>query len=247
MKKIISIILVSIFLNSCQDPSLKSTRSLVNSGTYDHWAQVFLAKSWSHGAFGSCVGCLWGGAGSTRQEAIDKAMQLCENSEQARKKTNLKCILYRDGSKSEERRKQLAKQNNSAGSQVMTLQSMKSTCMQFGYKEGTEKLADCMKELYLKETETKTTITATPKRKIDPSVWDDLLNISKGMSEGKSFTESLGSVGSSSSSNSSKIQCFKTGERISGTNKLCSYNCMGSEVVQNISSTSICDLSIDLN
>ena len=97
------------------------------------------------------------------------------------------------------------------------------------------------------QTQSQTTITSVPKKKIDPSVWDDLLNISKGMSEGKSFTESLGGVGSSSSSSSSKIQCFKSGERISGTNKICSYNCMGSEVVQNISSTSICALSIDLN
>ena len=129
----------------------------------------------------------------------------------------------------------------------------KLMCQNIGYKPGTEKFADCVKDLYLKkldaqsQTQTQTTITAVPKKRIDPSVWDDLLNISKGMSEGKSFTESLSGVGNSSSSSASKIQCFKTGERISGTNKICSYNCMGSEVVQNISSTSICALSIDLN
>ena len=119
-----------------------------------------------------------------------------------------------------------------------------------GFKENTEGMASCTKDVYLKlienENNNTTTITAVPKRTIDPSVWDDLLNISKGMGEGKTFTESLGGV-SSSSSSSSNVQCFKTGERVSGTNKICSYNCMGSEVVQNISSTSICALSIDLN
>ncbi len=128
--------------------------------------------------------------------------------------------------------------------------SAKSSCKKMGFKENTEGMASCTKDVYLKlienENNNTTTITAVPKRTIDPSVWDDLLNISKGMGEGKTFTESLGGV-SSSSSSSSNVQCFKTGERVSGTNKICSYNCMGSEVVQNISSTSICALSIDLN
>ncbi len=150
--------------------------------------------------------------------------------------------------------------NKSSGAQAFTGESksnIKKQCKDFGFKEGTEKFADCQLKLFMmmnnnskmnsSSNQTQTIITAEPKRKIDPSVWDDLLNISKGMSEGKSFTESLGSTGSSSSSSSSKIQCFKTGERISGTNKICSYNCMGSEVVQNIPSTSICALSINLN
>ncbi len=130
---------------------------------------------------------------------------------------------------------------------ILTAQS---SCKKMGFKENTEDMITCTKDVYLKlienENNNQTTITAVPKRKIDPSVWDDLLNISKGMGEGKTFTESLGGV-SSSSSSSSNVQCFKTGERVSGTNKICSYNCMGSEVVQNISSTSICALSIDLN
>ena len=133
------------------------------------------------------------------------------------------------------------------------IEPFKVMCRNIGYSDGTEKFADCVKDLYLKkldaqnQTQSQTTITATPKRRIDPSVWDDLLNISKGMSEGKSFTESLGGVGSSSSSSSSKIQCFKSGERVSGTNKICSYNCMGSEVTTNVASTRICPMSIDLN
>jgi hypothetical protein len=131
------------------------------------------------------------------------------------------------------------------------IEPLKLMCRNIGYSDGTEKFADCVKDLYLKkldaDNQSQTTTTAVPKKRIDPSVWDDLLDISKGMSEGKSFTESLGGIDSSSGSSSSNIQCFKSGERVSGTNKICSYNCMGSEVTRNISSTSLCALSINLN
>ena len=122
----------------------------------------------------------------------------------------------------------------------------KEICRTIGYSDGTEKFADCIKDLYLKKldaenqnnTQTKTkTNTKTiiqPKTKIDPSLWDDLLGISKGLLGGKS----------GSSSSSSSLSCFKTSERVSGTNKICSYNCMGSEVTRNIRSTQICPMSI---
>ena len=40
------------------------------------------------------------------------------------------------------------------------------------------------------------------------------------------------------------ITCFKTNEWISGSLKNCSYNCMGSQAVQTISSAQVCPLSI---
>ncbi|MDC0899218.1 hypothetical protein OAS08_02980 [Candidatus Pelagibacter sp.] len=42
----------------------------------------------------------------------------------------------------------------------------------------------------------------------------------------------------------SAVTCFKSGERISGMNKICFYNCMGSEAAITISSTSLCPLTI---
>ena len=98
-----------------------------------------------------------------------------------------------------------------------------------------------MKDLYLKQLEAKnnsrsqsTELSSDTERKIDPSVWDDILGVSQGMLGGKS----------GSSSSSSSLSCFKTSERVSGTNKICSYNCMGSEVTRNIRSTQICPMSI---
>ena len=39
--------------------------------------------------------------------------------------------------------------------------------------------------------------------------------------------------------------CFFKGEQISGLNKICFYDCVGSTVAINISATSICPLSIN--
>jgi hypothetical protein len=120
------------------------------------------------------------------------------------------------------------------------IEPFKAMCRNIGYLDGTEKFADCVKDLYLKKLDaeqsqvTTSTITSSqPKRRIDPSVWDDLLGVSQGLLGGKS-----------SNTSSRSLSCFKINERVSGTNKICSYNCMGSEVTRNIRSTQICPISI---
>jgi hypothetical protein len=40
--------------------------------------------------------------------------------------------------------------------------------------------------------------------------------------------------------------CYKTGQRVSGRNKICFYNCAGSEAATTIKSYKICPLSADL-
>jgi hypothetical protein len=40
------------------------------------------------------------------------------------------------------------------------------------------------------------------------------------------------------------VTCFKTGEKISGMNKICFYNCLGSEAAITISAVDLCPLSI---
>ena len=122
-----------------------------------------------------------------------------------------------------------------------TLAQIKKMCVDFGYQEGTEKIADCMKEIYLKQTEQTTIIqgttsTAKPKRKIDPTVWDDLLKLG-GISSGSSSS-------SSSSSSSLKSTCYNTGEETGGMNKSCKYSCSGNIVTTTISSLEICPVKI---
>ncbi len=40
------------------------------------------------------------------------------------------------------------------------------------------------------------------------------------------------------------VTCFSQGERISGMNKICYYDCLGSEVAITISAVALCPLSI---
>lgn len=40
------------------------------------------------------------------------------------------------------------------------------------------------------------------------------------------------------------VVCFKTGEQISGMNKICFYDCLGSTAAITISSVSLCPLTI---
>ena len=40
------------------------------------------------------------------------------------------------------------------------------------------------------------------------------------------------------------VTCFKTGEQVSGMNKICYYDCMGSAAAITISAVSLCPLSI---
>ena len=41
------------------------------------------------------------------------------------------------------------------------------------------------------------------------------------------------------------IMCFKKDERISGMNKICYYNCLGSEAAITVASYELCPLTID--
>jgi len=240
MKKLLGILVLGLLLAGCS-PEYKMSNQ---ETPYSHWARVELVIIGVNYQFYEY--------GNSRAEAIENALAVCEiTKERLSGYCRVAGSCLSNGSSCSwgkeaynDPPKRTVKSSSSSSSPQISLADLKKTCMEFGYKEGTEKLADCMKELYLDQTQpVTTTTTSKPKRKIDPSVWDDLLNVSKGLGEGKTLTESLGGT----TTGTTKIQCFKTGERVSGTNKICSYNCMGSETTTNIASTRICPLSIDLN
>tara|TARA_B110000503_G_scaffold42186_1_gene69121 strand:+ start:161 stop:367 length:207 start_codon:yes stop_codon:yes gene_type:complete len=43
----------------------------------------------------------------------------------------------------------------------------------------------------------------------------------------------------------SAVTCFKTGEQTSGMNKICYYDCMGSQAAITVSAVSLCPLTIN--
>lgn len=136
-------------------------------------------------------------------------------------------------------------------------ETAKKVCEDFGYKPGTEKFADCAKEIYLKEieqTETSTVVVQQDnsgaealanelKRQRKQQAFDELMGISQGLLGGKSIPEVLGAP--SNSSRSRSISCNNTGETISGTNKICYYSCTGSSVTTNVGAAQQCPLTIN--
>tara|TARA_B110000977_G_C10940713_1_gene440763 strand:- start:464 stop:1006 length:543 start_codon:yes stop_codon:yes gene_type:complete len=118
-------------------------------------------------------------------------------------------------------------------------EGLKKTCIDIGYTTGTEKFADCVKDLYVKQLEAKniaqsqttTTTTSQPKRRIDPSVWDDIISLSTGAMSSKSKTP--------------RKVCFKTGEEKIGFGKSCRYSCTGSLYTMMVGSMEMCPLTVD--
>jgi len=128
---------------------------------------------------------------------------------------------------------------------------IKKQCLEFGFKEGTELFADCQLKLFMLQNQNSNNTQDTSqnptiiiqsdnsgnKRKIDPSVWDDLLKLG-------GISSSSGSSSSSSSSSSLKSTCYNTGEETGGLNKSCKYSCSGSIVTTTISALEICPVHI---
>ncbi len=54
-----------------------------------------------------------------------------------------------------------------------------------------------------------------------------------------------GLIFSASHNDANAVLCFKTGERVSGLNKICFYDCLGSAAAITISSISLCPLTIN--
>ena len=128
---------------------------------------------------------------------------------------------------------------------------IKKQCLEFGFKEGTELFADCQLKLFMMQnqnsnnsqgsSENSTIIIQSDnsgnKRKIDPTVWDDLLKLG-GISSGSSSSSSSGST------STLKSTCYNTGEETGGMNKSCKYSCSGNIVTTTISSLEICPVKI---
>ena len=195
-----------------------------------------------------CVSCYFVAGAHTLEEAKKKALYLCQNSKHYKKK-NKQCYydprvhasINPDMVKKEKEAKlQKSTEKQKQISLESDIKQFKAMCKSIGYSDGTEKFADCVKDLYIRSLEAKsqttTTTTSTPKRKIDPSVWDDLLKLG-GISSGSTST-------SSSSSSSLKSTCYNTGEETGGMNKSCKYSCSGNIVTTTISSLEICPVKI---
>ena len=107
------------------------------------------------------------------------------------------------------------------------INSNKKRCIQMGFKEETEKLADCVLRLVEIEDAKQTN------------------QIQKQRNSEAALAAMLGAVVKSTTSNNTpKRTCFKTGEEVGGFNKICRYNCVGNLVTTTIGSMQFCPLTI---
>ena len=166
--------------------------------------------------------------GNSREEVEYKSLAACEQKRRTIGKG--KCVYKGSWENLPYQVKEEQEKNKKA-----TLENFKSTCREFGYKEGTEKFADCVKDLYLQNTQ-----VGESQRKIDPSVWDDLDKISKDVLGGKSASEAI----SGRSSPKKTMTCFKTGEETGGLNKICRYDCAGNLVTTTVGAAEMCPIQI---
>jgi hypothetical protein len=213
MRKFLAIIVLGLLLSGCASQEMKQQQR-----TSSAYAGVELVKKG--------LNIFFRAYGQSREDAIQKASDLCEIKRQEIGVGRCRVVFNCDnrgyrcagGSKA-----YVTPQQKKEKKAQVTLANIKATCMGFGYKEGSENLE-----------------SGTAKRKIDPSVFDDLEKMSEGLLGGKSITESL----SGSSSPRRTMTCFKTGEETGGLNKVCRYDCAGNLVTTTIGSAQVCSIQI---
>jgi hypothetical protein len=218
MKKLLGIVVLGLLLSGCASQETKQKQRL-NS----HMVGVELVKKGFNSFFH--------GYGKSYLEAMDNASKLCEVKRkkigEGRCKVAFNCNSKGYNCAGGSNAYVPPAQKDKNNSQI-SLASIKSKCIQFGYKEGSEKLADCMKELYIKNSQ-----AGTAKRKIDPSVWDDIIDLSTGVMNG------------SSKSKTPRQVCFRTGQEKIGFGKSCRYSCTGSLYTMMVGSLEMCPLTVE--
>ena len=193
-------------------------------------------------------------AADTADEAIKNSILACENWIKSRPE---KHYCYNAGiftqpvvNQSELKKERIRKLevNQEKQKKENIISNIKKTCLDFGYKENTDKYADCLKDLYIKESSEPIVIKDSGsevlakelkrQRRMDAS--DDLDRISKDLLGGKSIGESLGGVRSGSRSND---VCFYQNASTSGLNKICYYKCVCGMKNINVGASQICPVN----
>ena len=135
------------------------------------------------------------------------------------------------------------------------MSSIKKTCKDFGFKEGTEKYAECLKDLYLKENTQNSqpiivqqgdsgskALADEMRRQRNQQTSDELLGLSRELSKGRSLGEIYG--GSPPKSGGAGGSCTLTNSVMSGTNRICYYRCGVSTQTSNVGAAQQCPLTM---
>jgi len=134
------------------------------------------------------------------------------------------------------------------------ISSIKLTCKEFGFKEGTEKFAECLKDLYLKDNAQNSqpiiiqgdsgsnALADEMKRQRSQQNTEKLLGLSQELLKGKSLGEIYGGGPPKTSGGSGS--CTLTNSVQSGTNRICYYRCGVGTQTSNVGASQICPLTM---
>ncbi len=138
---------------------------------------------------------------------------------------------------------------------VEAMSSIKKTCKDFGFKEGTEKYAECLKDLYLKENTQNSqpiivqqndsrskALADEMKAQRHQQTYDELLGLGQELSKGRSLGEIYG--GAPPKSGGSATFCNLTNSVMSGTNRICYYKCGVSTKTSNVGAAQQCPITM---
>jgi hypothetical protein len=114
-----------------------------------------------------------------------------------------------------------------SGDLTSTINSKKQKCIEMGFKEETEKLADCVLRLV----------------EIEEAKQNNQMQKQRNAEAG--LAAALDSIVKSTNKNTNRsTTCFKAGEEVGGFNKICRYRCVGNLVTTTIGSMQLCPLTI---
>lgn len=134
------------------------------------------------------------------------------------------------------------------------MSSIKKTCKDFGFKEGTEKFAECLKDIYLKDNTQNSqpiivqqgdsgskALADEMKAQRHQRTYDELLGLGQELSKGRSLGEIYGGAPPKLGGG---VSCNLTNSVMSGTNRICYYRCGVSTQTSNVGAAQQCPLTM---
>jgi len=135
------------------------------------------------------------------------------------------------------------------------MSAIRKTCKDFGFKEGSEKYAECLKDLYLKENTQNNqpiifqqgdsgskALAEEMKARRHQDFYDELLGIGQESLKGRSLGEIYG--GSPPRSGGASTLCNFTNSVMSGSNRICYYRCNTGTKTSNVGAAQQCPLTM---
>jgi len=135
------------------------------------------------------------------------------------------------------------------------MSAIRKTCKDFGFKEGTEKYAECLKDLYLKENTQNNqpiifqqgdsgskALADEMKARRHQDFYDELLGLGQESLKGRSLGEIYG--GTPPRSGGASTLCNFTNSVMSGSNRICYYRCNTGTKTSNVGAAQQCPLTM---